>query len=127
MYPDKHVERSSEYEQVATYGRPHEAQHAHYSHEMPDETKEASGRFVLRVVPLLYGVLLGGLTDNLAAGVCLGALVSFGLDLSMGQTSIFRAMSCPFIAAFANGFGRAIAALGLRVPSFLRGIECGVS
>ena len=36
-----------------------------YTHELGDEAKEISGRFVVRAVPLLYGVLAGVLMEIL--------------------------------------------------------------
>ncbi|MCG6967441.1 MAG: hypothetical protein LJE59_13115 [Chromatiaceae bacterium] len=114
--------------------RSHEEQHAHYSHELSDDDKEASGRAIVRTVPLLYGFLAGALFHDLAAGLAVGGAVMLGTDLAMGQRSLFRPLlqrpatvACPVIAVLAHGLAAVIAAIGLTAPSALRGMRCGVS
>jgi len=63
-----------------------------YTHELGDEAKEISGRFVVRAVPLLYGVLAGVLMGNLAAGLLVGGLVSLIADVKMGSHSLLRGL-----------------------------------
>lgn len=75
-------------------------QYVHYTHEMTDDTAEASARFLIRGVPLVYGALLGGLIGNLFLGVCLGIALMVGLDMRMGEQSFFRPLLLPLLRVF---------------------------
>lgn len=121
-------------EQVAVYERAHEDQYAHYSHQMPDDTKEATGRFIVRLVPLLYGVLLGGLSGHLFVGILLGLVGSIGLDLRMGGQSLALPparrvwhAACPRVALLVRALTERIEAKGLHVPDRLRSLRCGTA
>jgi hypothetical protein len=112
----------------------HQDRYVHYTHQMPDETAEASARVLIRIVPLIYGALMGGLYGNLLAGVLLGLLVSALLDYRMWDSSLLRPVSrrcaatgCPLIAAAARGFATAVGAIGLPAPSAMRQMRCDAS
>ena len=77
-------------------------QYVHYSHEMTDDTAEASARFLIRGVPLVYGALLGGLIGDFYLGVCLGIALMVALDTRMGKQSLFRPLLRPLLNAFAR-------------------------
>ena len=111
--------------------RPHRDQYGQYTHEMPDDTAEASARLLTRAVPLIYGGLLGGLMSNILLGLSLGLVLTMALDLRMGDKSIFRVIltpfmrrSCPVIAALVPRVARVIEGLGLPVPAALRDLRC---
>ena len=114
--------------------RAHEQQCATYSHEMTPDLKEAVGRVVIRLVPLLYGGMFGSLIDDLPLALGLAVLVSMGMDLAMGDRSLLRSMfkplirgGCPVLASLAHGLAAVFGVLGIRVPSALRDMRCGVS
>ena len=103
-----------------------------YTHEMPDDTAEASARVLIRMVPLVYGVLLGGLTGNLPLGLSVGIILSMALDMRMGDKSFFLPLlrplferACPLLAAAAHGLSTVISRVGLSAPSVLRNLTCG--
>lgn len=109
----------------------HHDQRPHYSHELPEEASEATSRALVRVVPLAYGALLGGLSDNLPLGLAAGGAVSIAFDLSMGRDSMVRGLGhglynrlCPAVAATAHGIAGVLERLGLGAPSLLRGMRC---
>lgn len=112
----------------------HQDRYVHYTHQMPDETAEASARVLIRLVPLIYGALMGGLYGNLLAGVLLGLLVSALLDYRMWDRSLLRPVSrrcavtgCPLVAAAARGLASAVGAIGLPAPSVMRQMRCDAS
>ena len=112
----------------------HQDQYVHYTHQMPDETAEASARVLIRLVPLIYGALMGGLYGNLLAGVLLGLLVSALLDYRMWDRSLLRPVSrrcaatgCPLVAAAARGLASLVGAIGLPAPSVMRQMRCDAS
>lgn len=130
---DVQPRRTTPIEQAAVYDRRHEDQYAYYSHQMTDETKEAAGRFVVRTVPLLYGLLLGGLSDHLFVGVFLGLIGSIGLDLRMGEHSLALPLArrmllalCPRATALARRLADRFEAAGVYVPARLRDLRCGI-
>jgi hypothetical protein len=131
---DEQRRRMPPTEQVAVLEGTHEDQYAHYSHQMPDETKEAAGRFIVRIVPLLYGVLLGGLSDHLSVGIVLGLVGSIGLDLRMGEQSLVQPLArrfwravCPRAALLVRALVDRLEAAGLQVPERLRSLRCGTA
>lgn len=75
--------------------RTHEDYEVHYSHEMTQETSAACGRLLLRTVPLLYGVLVGGLFDQLLVGVLLGLGAAALLDVMACDKSVLRPLLMP--------------------------------
>ena len=104
-----------------------------YTHQMSDDTAEASARVLIRAVPLVYGVLLGGLTKNLPLGLSLGIILSMGLDMRMGDKSFFLPLfrplferGCPLLAAMAHGLATLIRRAGIPAPSALRNLNCGI-
>lgn len=120
-------------ESAALVGRRHEEQHGHYSHQMTEETKEAAGRAVVRIVPVLYGFLLGGLSGDIVLWVLLGSVLAVVIDLKMGEHSLSRPLlgraslaGCPVVAAMAHWLSRRIASIGGRPPALLRDMRCGV-
>jgi hypothetical protein len=46
----------------------------------------------MRIVPLVYAVLLGGLADSLLLGLSVGLVLSVVFDLFMGSHSLVRAL-----------------------------------
>ena len=106
-------------------------QYFHYSHEMPHDTKEASGRVIIRVVPLLYSGMIGGVFDHVIIALSIGALVSVALDLTMGDKSMFRPIferitqcGCPVFAAASRGLAKCLTATGVQPPAQLRDARC---
>lgn len=77
--------------------RKHHDRYVHYSHEMTEDTAEASARVLIRAVPLAYGLLLGGLINDLVLGGVLGGMLSIGLDLQMRDQSIFAPWIKPLL------------------------------
>ncbi|MCB1723890.1 MAG: hypothetical protein KDJ39_09375 [Gammaproteobacteria bacterium] len=109
-------------------------QYVHYTHEMNEDTAESAARVLIRSVPVVYGLLLGGLIDNLMVGFALGAALMLGLDLHMRDKSMFAplvrpivAVICPQVALMARGFGRLLGLLSLPIPARLLRAECGVA
>ena len=114
--------------------RVHDEQCVQYSHDMPLDLQEAIGRFIFRVVPLLYGGMFGALTHEMPIAMTIGVLVSIGMDLAMGKHSILRSTGspvlrcgCPVLAAVAHATARLIRMVGLKAPPALSDMRCGVS
>jgi len=110
----------------------HEDQYAHHTHELPEDSAEASSRTLVRIVPVAYGGLLGGLADNLMLGLAGGMALGGAFDLFMGDKSLLRDLgarlslrACPAMAAAARLLVTLIGRLGLGVPVFLSEIRCG--
>jgi hypothetical protein len=132
------VQRVTDDIEIAPFVEPthkvHHDQHVEYTHELPDDTSEATSRSLIRVVPLAYGGLLGGLVDNMLLGVSVGATASAAFDLHMGEHSIARPAwqwlvnkACPAVAAAANGLAAIIGHLGLKsLATALSRVRCGV-
>lgn len=59
-------------------------------HDLSESSAEAASRLMIRTVPLVYGVLLGHLSDHLLVGTLIGGLASAALDLYMGEDSMIR-------------------------------------
>ncbi len=129
---DRHrTERTSG---VGRHARKHHDQYSHYSHEMPEDTKEATGRVIIRAVPVIYAGVIGHLTDHTVVSLILGLALSVGLDLAMGKHSIVRPMwrtcsvaGCPLIAAASRTVAKVMRMLGMHPPSSMRDMRCGVS
>ena len=62
--------------------------HAQYTHQLSEEETEAASRWLVRVVPLFFGALLGSLAHNMAIGLLAAVVVSLAFDLSMESDSI---------------------------------------
>jgi len=110
----------------------HEDQYAHHTHELPEDSAEASSRALVRIVPVAYGGLLGGLADNLALGLAGGMALGGAFDLFMGDKSLLRELgarlsvrACPAIATAARLLAALIGRFGLGVPVFLSEVRCG--
>ncbi len=82
-------------------------------HEIPEHTAEAASRALTRLVPLVYGVLLGVTGDILAIGLLVGGIGSLAFDLSMDQHSLAR----PFARQLADVTGRAAASARQRIDA----------
>lgn len=111
--------------------RVHDEQCVQYSHEMPLDLQESIGRFIFRVVPLLYGGMFGALTHEMPIAMTIGGLVSIGMDLAMGKHSILRSTGspvlrcgCPVLAAVAHVTARLIRMVGLKAPRALGDMRC---
>ena len=109
----------------------HQDQYPHYTHELADEDLEGSSRALIRFVPLAYGLLLGGLVDNMLIGLVGGAMISTAFDLFMGANSLVRSGArgafpylCPALAAMARGLAKAIKRLRLTAPFLLSELRC---
>jgi len=101
------------------------------SHEMPDETAEASARTLIRTVPVVYGILLGVVLSNMLVGIAMGSALTVALDMRMGKHSFFLpllgpALSplCPLMDGIAHGLAWLLKAVGLPAPSFLVNMRC---
>ena len=64
----------------------------HHAHELPNESSELASRVLMRIVPLVYAVLLGGLADSLLLGLSVGLVLSVVFDLYMDSHSLVRAL-----------------------------------
>jgi len=111
--------------------RKHDEQCVQYTHEMPYDVQESIGRFVIRIVPLLYGGMFGTLMGEMPVALTVGAVVSAGMDLAMGDRSVLRnlgrslfASGCPVLAGTARGLSRGLNAIGIRAPASLSDIRC---
>jgi len=62
--------------------------HAQYTHQLSEEEAEAVSRWLVRVVPLVFGAMLGSLAHNIAIGLLAALAVSLAFDLSMEGNSI---------------------------------------
>lgn len=114
--------------------RVHDEQCVQYTHEMPYDVKEAAGRVIIRLVPLLYGFLFGSLTGNMPVAMSIGTLVSAALDFGMADKSmvmgVFKSVlrsGCPVVATLAHGLAWAIRSVGLPAPKAMSRMRCGVS
>ena len=76
-----------------TAPHPHNDQHGHYDHQLSEETTDTLSRTLTRLVPLVYGMLLGALSDSLLLGLAISLLVSLAFDLLMGDQSLVRNFS----------------------------------
>ena len=136
---DKFVPRTSpvdavdgESEVYAARTKPvHQDQHLHYTHELPEAAADAVSRVLIRVVPLAYGLLLGGLSDNMPLGLALGAIVSVIADLNLREHSFTRALilsirngACPTVAKAAHGLAVVLGRLGGTTPRSLSQMRC---
>lgn len=118
---------------VEAIKRPYQDRCVRYSHEMPAETAEASARALIRTVPLIYGVLLGGILDHMPIGASMGFALAVALDMRMGRNSLFLpilgpafAYLCPSVEGIAHGLAKAFRAVGLPVPAILADVHCGL-
>ena len=68
-------------------------QHAHYSHELSEGVTDAFSRAISRLVPLIYGAIMGVVSEHLVVGLAVSLLITMVLDLSMGEQSLFRNMA----------------------------------
>ena len=114
--------------------RSHDEQCVQYSHEMPYDLQESIGRFIIRVVPLLYGGMFGTLMHEMQMALTVGVVVSAGMDLAMGNQSILRKLGdslfaggCPLLAGIARGLAGGMNAIGIRAPGFLSDLRCRAS
>ena len=73
---------------------------ARLSHQMSEATADASGRFVVRAVPLLYAALLGGLADSMLFSLSIGMIATIYLDLQMQKQSMLRPWLQPLWSVF---------------------------
>jgi len=118
---------------VETIKRPYQDRYVRYSHQMSEDTAEASARALIRTVPLIYGVLLGGILGNMLIGVSMGSALAVALDLRMGGNSLFLpilgpafAYLRPLVVGVAHGLAKAFRAVGLPVPAILADLHCGL-
>ena len=107
--------------------RTHHDRFARQSHDLPNEAAEASSRALVRVVPLAYGALLGGLADTTLLGISVGLILSMAFDLNMGRHSMARALSrrlCPVIARLVNLLAKVLRRFGVKAPAALAELRC---
>jgi len=107
--------------------RTHHDRYARQSHKLPDSAAEATSRALIRIVPLAYGALLGGLTDSMVLGLSVGLILSTVFDLNMGEKSMARALSqglCLVVARSANLMARLMCRFGLTAPAALGEMRC---
>ncbi|MGB5450624.1 MAG: hypothetical protein WBM71_02190 [Sedimenticolaceae bacterium] len=131
MLPEYEIDRSH-IEPVGVVPGARRDKYVRYSHEMTDDTAEASARALTRAVPVIYGLLLGALIENLLLGASLGVVLSIALDSRMGRDSLSLPLlrplfvsACPAIAAIMHGLARVIRAIRLPVPSSWDDMPCG--
>lgn len=112
----------------------HHDQYVQYTHELPEDDAEATSRVLVRVVPVTYGALFGGVADNMLLGLATGLAVGMVFDLYMGSNSMLRSLArsllsqaCPAVTTVAHRLAGAIARLGLKAPSTLRDMRCRVA
>lgn len=112
----------------------HHDQYVEYSHELSEDSAEATSRALVRFVPLAYGGLLGGLTDAMPLGILGGLVLSIAFDLYMGSNSITRKLSqrigahlCPMMALLARRLATALQHRGWSVPTILKDRHCGAA
>jgi hypothetical protein len=79
-------------ELVGSTHQGHQNRYVHYAHELPNESSELASRVLMRIVPLVYAVLLGGLADSLLLGLSVGLVLSVVFDLYMDSHSMVRAL-----------------------------------
>jgi len=118
---------------VEAVKKPYQDRYVHYSHDMPDETAEASARALIRTVPMIYGVLLGGILGNMLVGLSMGAALTIALDMRMAKFSWFLPVLgpvldpfCPVINGIAHGLAKLLRVIGLPAPAFLADMQCGI-
>lgn len=105
----------------------HHDQYADFSHQLPDDAADASTRVLMRVVPLAYGALVGGLAGKIMLGVASGLTFAAAVDLFMGSQSMLRGLlrlACPAMRAVLSWFGLAGRRLALCERSALLPIGC---
>ena len=109
----------------------HRDQRPHYTHELPDPAADAVARALIRVVPLAYGLLLGGLSDNMHLGVALGAAVAVIADINLRAHSFTRVLmlairnvACPTVVKAAHGLAGVLGRLGGATPRSLSQMRC---
>ncbi len=129
---DYHADRPTESPHNEAARPVHRDQYVEYSHELPEGSAEAVSRLLIRIVPLIYGGLLGHLADHMGFGLLLRFASATAFDLYMRDKSILRthgrraaANLCPRLAALAHRAADLIQRLGGRAPGFLRRMHCG--
>ena len=70
----------------------HPGPYPHHSHAMQDDQADALSRLVARLVPLVFGIMLGAVGDMIVLGAAIGLVGSLAFDLSMEQRSWVRAV-----------------------------------
>lgn len=58
--------------------------------QQPEAAAETASRFLVRVVPLIYGASLGGFIDHLWIGLAVGITITSILDLRLQECSLIR-------------------------------------
>ena len=109
----------------------HRDQYVQYSHQMTAGTADSSARTLTRVVPLIYGALLGGLVGSVPLGAVFGLLMTVALDMRMGDKSISRPLlqpvfrlGCPIFSPLLRALGIAGSSMRLPVSARLRNARC---
>ena len=87
----------------------HHDRHVHNTHELSDDATEASTRVLIRVVPMVYGALLGALADHPIPGLLAGFTLTLALDLRMGPDSLFRPIVGPVVDRLGPRIGASVA------------------
>jgi hypothetical protein len=98
---------------------------------VPDDSGEAGTRWILRIIPLVHGAVVGHATGELLMGLSGGLAISVVIDLFMGQHSLVRSLllrsvrvGCPVISATAHRLAALIGSLGLPEPIGLQQMQC---
>ena len=118
---------------VETTKKPYRDRYVRHSHDMSEETAEASARMLIRAVPMIYGVLLGGLAEHMPIGISVGFALMAAVDMRMREHSIFLPMLAPLLAplcslinAAAHSLAKSISLVGLRPPTALANLHCRI-
>ncbi|MCB1725221.1 MAG: hypothetical protein H6959_06950 [Chromatiaceae bacterium] len=107
--------------------------YAQVARDLPESTAEVVSRMIIRVVPLIYGVLLGLVIDDLALGALAGLALAAALDLAMRERSLLMgalrrlgSWVCPPLAVLARTVARLATRLGLGGLRGLCDVRCGI-
>jgi hypothetical protein len=98
---------------------------------VPEDREEAGTLWILRIIPLVHGAVVGNATGELLLGLSGGIALSVVLDLFMGKDSLVRfllrrlvGVGCPAISAAARRLAALIGSLGLPEPLVLQQMQC---
>ena len=88
--PTRNVAEKLDLDALAPSGRSaaSRCRHARYTHQLSEAETEAVSRWLVRIVPLIFGAMLGSLAHNIAIGLLAAVAVSLAFDLSMEGNSI---------------------------------------